>query len=371
MVHVLYIIDSLKRRFGVTSVVMNYFANINPTEIKIDFVCFSDSEEEIVEEIKSRGSKVFFMPKLGFHNISLFRRFYKDLFKTNKYNVVHSHFNQIDAIVFPIAKKNGVEHCISHSHNTKYSDYFLRSIRNWLMCLPLKKMADTWAACSISAGKFLYGKEFFNSGKALVINNAIDYDKFAYNKRIRERVRKELGLTDEIILGNVGSLKIQKNHTYLLDIFHKLLKHNDENCKYKLVIVGDGPLADELKTKCHLLGIDDYVIWTGVRNDVHELLQAFDIFLLPSLYEGLPVIGIEAQASGVPCLFSDTITKEVNICNVTFLPIKQNLDNWVSKIEELAAFHRTDVSDIFLAKKFNIHTEGMRMVEFYKKCAQC
>ncbi|HEY9542914.1 glycosyltransferase family 1 protein [Prevotella sp.] len=367
MIHVLYLLDSLKQRFGVTAVAMNYFRNIDPTKVQIDVVCFSDSEETIVNEIIAKGSKVFFMPKLGMRSIFDFKDFYVKLFTENKYDVVHSHFNQIDAIVFPIAKKYGVKHCISHSHNTKFSDYKLRAIRNWAMCLPLKRLADTWAACSVLAGEFLYGKNFSRSPKSLVINNAIDCDKFAYNKDVREQLRAELGVKDEILLGNVGSLKIQKNHIFLLDIFHHLI-NKDRKHIYKLLIVGDGPLNEELKSKCIQLGIDRHVIWTGARKDVHRLLQAMDIFLLPSLYEGLPVIGIEAQASGVPCLFSDTITKEVDVCNVTFLPINGNLDLWSNSISNLVSFKRIDVSAIVSKKKYDIRKEGERMIEFYKRC---
>lgn len=371
MIRVLYLIDSLKQRFGVTSVVMNYFRNIDPNEVRIDIVCYPDSEESIVNEIKSRGSNIFFMPKLGIKNIASFRRFYKDLFKKEYYDVVHSHFNQIDAIVFPIAKQYGIKHCISHSHNTKYSDYIFRSIRNWAMCLPLKYVADTWGACSILAGKFLYGKSFINSPKALVINNAIDYAKFSYNKSIREKVRTEFGFKDEIVLGNVGSLKIQKNHTFLLDIFNHLIKNTNSSGRYKLLIAGDGPLADELKLKSKKLGICEHIIWAGVRNDVNELLQGMDIFLLPSLYEGLPVIGIEAQASGIPCLFSDTITREVDICNVNFIPITNGPEIWISKIKDVSFNIRQDVSEIFSAKRYNISEEGKRIAEYYKKCSKC
>ncbi len=350
---------------------MNYFRNIEPKEVRIAVVCYPDSDENIVYENKSRERKVYFMPKLGFKNIQQFRQFYKDLFKNESYDVVHSHFNQIDALVFPIAKKYGVKHCISHSHNTKYSDYFFRSIRNWIMCVPLKYLADTWGACSILAGKFLYGKNFKKSPKALIINNAIEYNRFSFDELIRNKIRAEFGFTNEIVLGNVGSLKIQKNHTFLLDIFYHLVKENDSSKNYKLLIVGDGPLAEDLKSKSKILGIEENIIWAGVRSDVNELLQGMDVFLLPSLYEGLPVIGIEAQASGIPCLFSDTITKEVDICNVTFLPIDNEPQIWVSTIKEVSSQPRQDVTKIFSAKKYNITNEGMRIAEYYKKCAQC
>ena len=183
---ILYIVDSLKQRFGVTSVVMNYFRNIDKKYLQIDFLVFNDSEREIIDEIRNAGSDVFFMPKPCVKNIPYIIKFYKTFFEIhNDYKIVHSHINQIDSVIFPIAKKYGVKHCISHSHNTKYSDYMLRAIRNWIMCLPLKKAADTWAACGVKAGEFLFGKNFMKSPKHLVINNAIDIDRFRYNAETR------------------------------------------------------------------------------------------------------------------------------------------------------------------------------------------
>lgn len=363
-VKVLYILDTLKQRFGVTAVVMNYFRNIERNKVQIDFLAYDDSEIELVNEITANGNKVYFMPKLSMKNITEFTSFYKLFFQEHReYKIVHSHFNQIDSIVFPIAKKMGVEHCISHSHNTKYSDYKVRAIRNWVMCLPIKKVADVWAACGEEAGEFLFGKEFRSSKKSIVINNAINAEKFRYNESIRESVRKELNIDDEILIGNIGSMKPQKNQTFLIDIFKNLVDSDHEN-KYKLVIVGDGELKKELWEKVKKLNLEKSVIFTGIRKDIYRILQAMDVFVFPSLYEGLPVVGVEAQASGVTCLFSDTITREVDINNVKFLSINEGTQIWVDAIRN-ANYCHVDSKKYIENANFDITVEAKKLSQFY------
>ena len=363
MVKVLYVVDTLKQRFGVTAVAMNYYRNIDRSKVKIDFLCYPDSEQNIFDEIKKLGGDVYFMPYLSITHFFSFMKFVKEFFSSHSYDIVHSHFNQLDAIIFPIAKKRGVKWCISHSHNTKYSDYKLRAFRNWLMCLPLKSLADTWGACSVKAGQFLYGSSFGSSPKSMVINNAINCEKYAYNANVRDEMRKSLGIEQQILLGNVGSLKLQKNQEFLIYLMAKLTKEYPN--KYKLAIVGDGDLKSHLTQLTSQLGISEEVMFLGQRSDVEKLLQAFDIFLLPSLYEGLPVIGIEAQASGVCCLFSDTITQDVNICNTKFLSIKNTIDLWINNIEKINTSQRKDVSHEIAEKGFDIKEEAKKLTNYY------
>ena len=364
-IKVLYILDSLKQRFGVTSVAMNYFRNIDRNNISIDFLVLEDSEREIINEICDAGSRVFFMPRLSLKNIVKTLEFFNIFFKEhNEYKIIHSHFNQMDSIIFPIAKKNGIKHCISHSHNTKYSDYKLRAVRNYLMCISLKNVADTWASCGIRAGEFLYGKKFLKSKKHLILNNAIDVEKFKYDKVVRDKKRKELDIDRYFVVGTVGSLKLQKNQQFLLKIFKKLLLTVNNPDEYKLIIVGDGNLKNELINLAEELRISKQVVFLGTRNDVNELLQAMDIFILPSLYEGLPVIGIEAQASGIPCILSNNITKEVNICNTEFLTLDSD-DDWVRTIIKYRNFNRVDCTNKIVERGFDIKHEAIKLSEYY------
>ena len=360
-------LDTFMKRSGITSVAINYFNNIDSNKVHIDFMVLPSSESSMIDYVQCRGSKVYIMPSITLRGFGKFRAFIKEFFAVNQYDVVHSHFNQVDGIIFPIAKKAGVKHCISHSHNTRYSNSKLKSIRNWVMCLPLKSNSDTWAACSKLAGEFLYGKSFCSSSKSLIINNAIETEKFRFNPEVRTKKRKELGFNDnQFVLGNVGSLNKQKNQAFLLRIFADLI-HNNKNKQFILLIVSDGPLKNELQKLSEELAIVDKVIFLGRREDVDELFQAMDLFILPSLYEGLPVVGIEAQASGLACLFSNTITKEVDICNTDFLDITNGTKEWVDMIEKLGGYQRKDEINAIQHKGFDIKMEAEKLTNYYIK----
>lgn len=332
MIKILYICDTLKYRSGISSLIRNYVKYLNKEKFQIDMLIYSDSELKIVKELKNEGVNIIYMPKLKLGNVINFIVFLKKFFQKNsKYKVIHSHFTQIDSLVFFIAKIYGVRKFISHSHNTKYSEYRLRAIRNYFLCFFLKKQATIWGACSKKAGEFLYGKNFSISPKAIVIKNGIESYKFLFNSIVREKVRKSLKIENEILLGTVGSCKPQKNQVFLIEILKILKEKYEDKKEYKLMIIGDGELRLNLQQKIRQFGLEESCILLGERKDVNELMQAIDIFLLPSLYEGLPVVGIEAQAMGVPCYFSDTITREAAICNVEYLSIKAP-EIWAKKI---------------------------------------
>ena len=365
MIKVLYISDTLKQRFGVTAVITNYIEHFEKDNIQVDVLVYDDSEKEVIDKLKSYGSEVYFMPKLSLKNINGYKKYIKDFFSNHKYDIIHSHFNQIDGLVFPIARKQKNCICISHSHNTKLSDYFFKAIRNRLMCLNIAKNADIWASCSEKAGIALFGKKFKDSPKSLIIHNGVDCDKFKYNEEYREEIRNEFNISeDRILIGNIGSFKPQKNQTFLVDIFNQLCKKSD---KYNLIFVGDGPTQEEIKNKVKELNLQDRVIFTGTRKDIPKILSAIDIFVLPSLYEGLPVIGIEAQAAGLECVFSDTITKEVDLGNVCFIKLDATLDEWCNAISNCSFKHNENYSYLITEKGYNIDLESKRLLKRYEE----
>lgn len=369
MVKVLYIADMLHTKSGITSVIMNYYRHFDKSKVRIDFLLpEGSSEQRLLDEVSSCGSDVFFMPLLGasIKKISRFRAFIDSFFSShNDYVAVHSHFMQLNSLVFPIAKRYGIGCTISHSHLTKYSEKWLHSVRNWFMCLPNNRVSDVWAACGVKAGEFLYGKKFLSSPKRLIVRNAIELDRFAFNEDVRNRVRSELGIdSSTILLGTVGRLQTQKNQLFLLDVMKAL------PLDYRLVVVGEGPLDASLKGRSRALGLGDRVVFLGRRNDVPELYQAFDAFLLPSIYEGLPVVGVEAQASGLPCLFSRGVTDEVGILNSRFIPIDKGVAPWVSAIEALelpVTSNRASALDSVRDAGFDIILESECLGGFYER----
>lgn len=370
MKRVLYIADTLKQRSGVTAVITNYISNIYDDSIAVDVIAYEDSETEIVEKLRNCGSRVYYMPSISLTGIFKFCGFFNNFFSSHKgeYGIVHSHFNQIDAIVFPIAQKYGVSHCISHSHNMKWSEYKLRAIRNWLMCLPQKQVATQWVACSVAAGVFMFGKEFENSSKARVIKNAIDCTRFDFNPDIRISLRSRYALQNKTVIGFVGSLKPQKNVSFLLDVFAELIKCTANRDKYVLIIVGTGPLEEELKQKAKILKLERNVNFMGRRSDVSDLMQMFDILTFPSLYEGLGLALIEAQVSGVKCIASDTIPAEAKITdNVKFLPIDRGPEIWCKEICSTSIANRKSMVPEANGTGYEIKSAARELVSYYKK----
>ena len=363
-VKVLYITDTMKQRFGVTSVIMNFLSHWQDANVSIDIMAYEDSEKEMVEKAERLGAKVFFMPYLSPKNIPGFTKFYHSFFAENHYDIVHSHFNQIDALVFPIARKHGVKKCISHSHNTKLSDYKLKAIRNRLMCLNIAYNADYLAACSEKAGQALYGSSFSTRKNTLIIHNGIDCEKFRFSAENRKQIRNEFGIEDDtVLIGHVGSFKPQKNQIFLVRVFSEVLK---KNAKYRLMLVGDGQTMDMVKEECHKLGIENDVIFTGARSDAPALLSGVDIFVMPSIYEGLPVTGIEAQTNGLPCVFSDAITKEVDLTGVIFLSLQDSYQAWAKVINEMPSNHNDENFKKVVDMGYSIQDESRKLAAFYE-----
>lgn len=288
---------------GIGAVVYNYQSHFTTGNVVYDYLLFAEEPYgDFDDKVEKLGSKVYVLPELRNSRLIYLYKKINEFFKIHgsEYDVVHLHSTNIGFLCYPIAKKYGIKNLIAHSHATMYSDKKLNAIRNSILCLPLKKMANIYFACSRAAGEFLYGKRMMESGKVYVLNNAIDYDKFKFNDCIRNKIRRELGLDNKFVVGHVGRFCEQKNHIFLIDIFCQVIKHNRDSV---LVLVGEGPLKEEIKKLVKERNIETNVLFLGQRSDVNELLQAMDVFVLPSLYEGLPVIGVEAQASGFHVFF--------------------------------------------------------------------
>lgn len=361
-VRVLHFVPSLSRSSGVMSVIMNYYRNIDRDKVQFDFIYFTRSDDTYKEEIKSYGGNTYLVPKPSLKPV-----FKAELLKTitsSKYIALHNHVVFLTSYLAPIAKKNDIKNVITHCHATMYSDKMINSIRNQLLCLGFKKHATHYFACSEAAGRFLYGKESMDAGKVVVINNAIDYEKFRFNEAIRNRVRCELGMKNHFVVGHVGQFRKNKNHTFLIKIFAAL---KEKGRHAKLILVGKGPLFEQIKREIKKLNINSDVLLLGKRNDVHELLQGMDIFVLPSFFEGLSVAGVEAQAAGLPCVISDTVTNEVNISDlVVFKSLNDSPVSWADAITEVGVnTSRHDTKNKFLNAGYNIKFQSQKLQEFY------
>lgn len=348
---------------GVEAVVMNYYRHIDRSKIQFDFLCDEDSTNIPYEEIERLGGRVILIPP--YQKIFKYQKELIRIFKENNYKIVHSHINTLSVFPLRAAKKAGVKVRIAHSHSTTNKKEWKKNLLKQVLRPFSKVYATDYMCCSELAGRWLFGDKAYDSGKVYLLNNAIDLDKFKYNESLRKEKRKELGISDDIlVIGHIGRFVAQKNHTFLIDIFNELHKKNNNSI---LLLAGQGPLMEEIKNKVKELKLNDSVRFLGQRNDVNELYQAFDVFCLPSLYEGLPVVGVEAQSSGLLCILSDAMTKETKVLDITkFMSLNNIPEEWADSIlDDVKRYKRIDTSKEMTSKNFNIKEEAKKLEKYY------
>lgn len=349
---------------GVESVVMNYYRNIDRNKVQFDFLCSESSTDIPYEEIEKLGGRVFIVP--NYTKVVKYQKELKKIFKENNYKIVHSHINTLSVFPLRAAKKAGVPVRIAHSHSTTNKKEKKKNLLKQVLRPFSRVYATDYMCCSELAGRWLFGDKEYDKGNVYLLNNAIDLDKFKYNESLRKEKRKELGISDDtLVIGHVGRFVEQKNHRFLIDVFNGVHKQEENSI---LLLAGQGPLMEEMKEKVKILGIEESVKFLGQRNDINELYQAFDVFCLPSLYEGLPVVGVEAQATGLLCIFSDDMTKETKVLDTTrFMSLDDTVEVWANKIlDDYSKFKRHDTTSEVTKNDFNIRTEAKKIEEKYK-----
>lgn len=346
---------------GVESVINNYYRHIDRAKYQFDFFVDADGECTPPKELMELGARYFVIPPYQhiFKHIKTLIR----LFKDNRYLIVHSSMNTLSPISLFCAWIAGVPVRINHNHSTAGKGEFKRNCLKYVLRPFSKCFATHFAACSKYAGEWLFGKKSMQSGKVKIFNNAIDVDKFKYSESVRETVRKELGVDGKFVIGHVGRFCYQKNHEFLIDVFKSV--HDTEE-KSVLLLVGTGKLKEHIENKVKTLGLENNVLFLGVRKDVDRLYQAMDVFVLPSHYEGLGVVGIEAQASGLPCLFSDQVPREAIIIPETkVLSLDTDFYIWAQTIMKLKNIPRVDSTFSVSNSGFDIKKESYVLEQFY------
>lgn len=350
---------------GVEAVVMNYYRHIDRNKIQFDFICDEDSTNIPYEEIEKLGGKVILIPP--YQKVFKYHKELKRVLKEGKYKIVHSHINTLSVFSLFAAKCAGVPIRIAHSHSTTNKKEKKKNLLKQILRPFSKLFATDYMCCSELSGRWLFGNKEYDKGNVYLLNNAIDLEKFKFDENIRREKRKELKIDDDtLVIGHIGRFVEQKNHRFLIDIFNEVHKQNNNSL---LLLAGQGPLMEEMKEKVKNLGLSDFVQFLGQRNDVAELYQAFDVFCLPSLYEGLPVVGIEAQASGLLCLFSDDMTKETKVLESTiFMSLDNTYKSWANKIVELfCKYKRNDTKEELSNNKYNIDVESKKLEKYYNE----
>lgn len=337
-VRVLYFIDRMLRG-GIQSLVINWVSRFNKEKVHVDFLLLDDGKKyELEDFLKKLGCNVYKLDGIWIKQPLDFIKQAKALncfFKEHHdYKVVHLHSTSKNYLVLKYAKKYGIPIRIAHSHNIDFqTKNSIKKLVGNLLKPKLIRYSTDFFACSKIASEWLFGPKIVNNSNFKVIHNAVDYDKFKFNENWRNDIRKELKISkNDIVIGHVGRFTNQKNHTFLIDVFYDVVR-KDNN--YKLLLIGTGELEDEIKAKVKKLDIGNNVIFAGFRNDVNKFIQAMDLFAFPSLFEGLGLVLVEAQASGLPCIATSlTIPEEVKI-NDNFWFEELNKDKWVDIILNL------------------------------------
>jgi glycosyltransferase involved in cell wall biosynthesis len=352
-------------RGGIETLLINLYRNIDRSKIQFDFLLSSKKEGAYNNEILRLGGKIYYLPSRregAMKNKKALNDFFLD---HPEYKIVHQHVSSL-TYVEPLkaAMRHGVPIRIIHSHNTKQAGMKIHFFLHHINKLNVKKYATNYFACSKSAAKWLYPKYIFKRQKYKIIDNAIDLKNFVFDLEIRNKIRSKFGFSEDLtIIGHVGRFNLQKNHVFIIDVFNKYLKLNP---KSKLVLVGDGPLRSEILNKVTKLGIQDFVVFTGVISYINEILQAFDIFIMPSLYEGFPVTLVEAQTSGLQCIVSNTITSEVDFSGlIKWENLNSKSEVWANKIHKFENYNRGNLVGKIKNSDYDILTVSKELQDLY------
>lgn len=339
---------------GIESFLMNYYRKIDRNVLQFDFLCNTETVA-YEKEILSLGGTVYRLPARS-RDRRTFEASLEQFMKehASEYCAIWENVCSLANIDYLTeALKYGIPRRIIHSHNGENPDSFLRGVLHRINRIRVRHVATDFWACSKEAAKWFYG----SSKDCRIIPNAIDISRFKFDPVIREAYRKDLGIEEKHVIGHVGRFHFQKNHEYLIRVFAQYIKTDP---KAHLLLVGQGELEDKMKQLVRALKLEQAVTFLGVRSDLPQLYQAMDLFVLPSVFEGLPVVALEAQASGLPCILADSVSQETKVNeNVQFLPLKNSEDTWIEAMKDAFNYDpkaRADQSRM-LKSRFNINTQ--------------
>ena len=373
---ILFVFGCPLKKGGTENVMINIVKNIDRDRFHIDFLIFDKTPDQSDDKkyLESLGCRFYQITARGVDR-KLHNRELDEFFRDHKYDIVHTHMDAIGEEALKAAKKHGIKALIAHSHNTDQLDN-PKGLKDHLhKCYLiyekhlLRRYAEYFVACSPEAGKWLFGDKICNSEKYLLLKNSIDSSAYSFDEETRNAVRKELGLEGRKVVIHVGQFRTQKNHGKVIEVFNELHKRDDS---FALVLVGTGEERDNIKPKVEELGLKEDVLFLGNRNDIPELLMSADVFLFPSLYEGLGIALLEAQAADLICVVSDTIpelavlTEKVRSVNLT-----ESASVWGDIVEEMMGKYtvRRDRSELFTEKGYDINAQIKVLESFYMKAA--
>lgn len=351
-------------RAGLETMLMNYYRKVDHKEIQFDFLTHRPERGAYDEEIKAMGGQIYHAPRLYPQNFLAYYRYMKHFFMEHpEYSIIHSHIDAMSAFPLLAAKINHIPNRIAHSHTSKLDKDLKFPIKfAALKCTP--SFANIYCACGEAAGRFMFPKQ-----EVYLIRNAIDLKKFQYNSDARQQLRKMYGLEHKLVIGHVGRFCYIKNQLFLLDIFKEILK---EQKNIHLLMIGSGEDEQKIRKKIIALELNERVSLLVDRPDVNILYQAMDIFVMPSLFEGFPMVAVEAQSNGLPCIFSDKISKEVLLTdNTSMLSLDAGKEAWAKAILTHNKERNPNAIMQLQEKGYDIDIEAQRLQQWYKHLVEC
>lgn len=347
--------------YGVETLTLNCYRNMDKEKVQCDFFVCEGSKNVPVEEIQGMGGRVCYIP--GYKHLFGYLSTLRKVFVENQYDIVHSHVNTL--AVFPLfaAWRAKVSVRIVHIHSMSAKGEVLRNIVKGTLKRFSRVFATHLATSSQIAARWMFGKKCFEKYHIYYLPVARSLERFRYNPERRKEVRKKLDVEDKLVIGHMGRFCAQKNHFFLIEVFAAICQREE---KAVLLLAGEGKLLEEVQERIRTLGIRDKVLYLGQRSDVEDLYQAMDVFVLPSLYEGVPGVGVEAQAAGLPFVYADTVTDEIQILDSTYrLSFEEGVEKWADTILAAGKLQRRDGIKQMAEAGFEIKSAAEKLQEYY------
>ncbi|MBQ7896609.1 MAG: glycosyltransferase family 1 protein [Oscillospiraceae bacterium] len=355
MLRVLHIVTHMGRG-GLETMIMNYYRNIDRNKIQFDFLVHRDYESAYDKEILSLGGRIFHVPVLNPFSPAYYRAL-DEFFSAHKYDIVHSHLDCLSAYPLRSAKKHGVKIRIAHGHSSS-QDKNLKYPIKYVSRYAMPYFATHLFACGEKAGQWMFPRHNFT-----IMANALNTERFTYLPKKSKSIRENLGVDSKFVLGHVGRFNFPKNHPFLIDVFFSVQKLYPESV---LLLIGDGDAEVAIRKKVNALGIQEKVLFMGELSDVSDMLQAMDVFVFPSLYEGLSLATVEAQAAGLPCIMSDQVPYECKMTeNVEFLPLTASPETWSKHILKYLSYEKKNTYREICKAGFDINQNVKWLENFY------
>lgn len=347
---------------GAETLVMNYYRNLDRTKVQFDFMVHREQRGAYDDEIEALGGNIYRMIPIYPQNFAKYKKMITQFFdEHDEYQIIHSHMSELGYFVFQEAKKRGIPVRICHAHNTPRGWDMKMLVRTFFK-IRNKEYITHMFVCSSEAGKWLFGKD--KEERFIMMNNAIDAEAFRYRKEKRIDVRSKLNLNEKLVVGHVGRFNTQKNHPFLIEVFDEIHKLHKDSV---LLLIGNGEEQEKIKHEVCEKGLENSVQFLGLRNNIADFMQAFDVFLFPSLYEGFGIALLEAQAAGLPCFFSEWIPEECIMTeNVQAISLNASAKEWARKIlDKVKNYQREDTYQKIVDKGFDIKTNAKWLETYY------